>query len=182
MAGLEAIVLSPCLHTICHGRSRGLALHNVVEIKHVGCCPADDCAGFFDITLQWELVSHPSFWSRRTEEHFSITLLIVAEHVTLPVLCSPRSYLQAQTTSWCDRVTLYKILPEKQSGGMLQQIAAFMTAFVFSATKPRLTRHRCMARNKMTITQCTSAKQSLESTSGSLICLYGHNINSVDEQ
>lgn len=88
----KAIVLNPCLHTICHGRSWGLALDNVVEIKHVRCCPADDCAGFFDITLKWERMSHPSFWSRRTEKQHNDadgTRWDVAEHVTFPAFISP---------------------------------------------------------------------------------------------
>lgn len=61
----HAIVLNPCLHTICHGRSPGLAFDTVVEIKHVHCCPADDCAGFSDTILIWRRVTHPSFWSQR---------------------------------------------------------------------------------------------------------------------
>lgn len=53
----HAIVLNPCLHTICHGCSPGLAFDTVVEITHVHCCPADDCAGFFDVILIWIYIS-----------------------------------------------------------------------------------------------------------------------------
>lgn len=60
----HAIVLNPCLHTICHGRSPDLAFDTVVEIKHAHWCPADDCAGFFDILI-CRRVTHPSFWSQR---------------------------------------------------------------------------------------------------------------------
>lgn len=65
---MHVIVLSPCLHTIRHGRS----LLTLWSRSNVRSCLADNCTGFFDMTLIWNRVTHPLFRSRMTEERFSI--------------------------------------------------------------------------------------------------------------